>query len=102
MLSKFRNTGQTCVCANRLLVQSGVYDAFTAKLADTVKALKVTEAFSEGAQQGPLINMAAIEKVEDHIRDALSQGARVVVGGERHLLGPPSSSRRCWPMCPPL
>jgi succinate-semialdehyde dehydrogenase / glutarate-semialdehyde dehydrogenase len=87
MVSKFRNAGQTCVCANRLLVQSGVYDAFTAKLADAVEALKVAEGFSEGAQQGPLINMAAIEKVEDHIRDALSKGARVVVGGERHSLG---------------
>jgi succinate-semialdehyde dehydrogenase/glutarate-semialdehyde dehydrogenase len=87
MMSKFRNAGQTCVCANRLLVQSGVYDAFTAKLAGAVKALKVVEGFSEGAQQGPLINMAAIEKVEDHIRDVLSKGARVVVGGDRHSLG---------------
>jgi succinate-semialdehyde dehydrogenase/glutarate-semialdehyde dehydrogenase len=85
--SKYRNTGQTCVCANRLLVQNGVYDAFTAKLADAVKALKVADGMTEGAQQGPLIDMSAIEKVEDHIRDALSKGARVVIGGERHSLG---------------
>jgi succinate-semialdehyde dehydrogenase/glutarate-semialdehyde dehydrogenase len=85
--SKYRNTGQTCVCANRLLVQNGVYDAFAAKLADAVKALKVADGMTEGAQQGPLIDMSAIEKVEDHIRDALSKGARVVVGGERHPLG---------------
>jgi len=85
--SKYRNTGQTCVCANRLLVQNGVYDAFAGKLADAVKALKVANGLTEGAQQGPLIDMAAIEKVEDHIRDALSKGARVVVGGRRHSLG---------------
>jgi succinate-semialdehyde dehydrogenase / glutarate-semialdehyde dehydrogenase len=85
--SKYRNTGQTCVCANRLLVQNGVYDAFAAKLADAVKALKVADGMTEGAQQGPLIDMSAIEKVEDHIRDALSKGARIVVGGERHSLG---------------
>jgi succinate-semialdehyde dehydrogenase/glutarate-semialdehyde dehydrogenase len=85
--SKYRNTGQTCVCANRLLVQNGIYDAFAAKLADAVKALKVADGMTEGAQQGPLIDMSAVEKVEDHIRDALSKGARVVVGGERHSLG---------------
>ncbi|WP_456115341.1 NADP-dependent succinate-semialdehyde dehydrogenase [Skermanella rosea] len=85
--SKYRNTGQTCVCANRLLVQNGIYDAFAAKLAEAVKALKVADGLTEGAQQGPLIDMAAIEKVEDHIRDALSKGARIVVGGERHPLG---------------
>ncbi|WP_456115309.1 NADP-dependent succinate-semialdehyde dehydrogenase [Skermanella mucosa] len=85
--SKYRNTGQTCVCANRLLVQNGIYDAFAAKLAEAVKALKVADGMTEGAQQGPLIDMAAIEKVEDHIRDALSKGARIVVGGERHPLG---------------
>ena len=85
--SKYRNTGQTCVCANRLLVQNGVYDAFAAKLADAVKALKVADGMTRRAQQGPLIDMSAVEKVEDHIRDALSKGARVVVGGERHSLG---------------
>ncbi|CAO3444178.1 Succinate-semialdehyde dehydrogenase [NAD(P)+] (EC 1.2.1.16) [Azospirillum argentinense] len=86
--SKYRNTGQTCVCANRLLVQSGVYDAFAAKLAEAVKALKVGPGLTtEGAQQGPLIDMAAVEKVEDHIRDATEKGARVVLGGKRHALG---------------
>jgi succinate-semialdehyde dehydrogenase / glutarate-semialdehyde dehydrogenase len=85
--SKYRNTGQTCVCANRLLVQNGIYDAFAAKLAEAVKTLKVADGMTEGAQQGPLIDMSAIEKVEDHIRDALSKGARIVVGGERHSLG---------------
>lgn len=86
--SKYRNTGQTCVCANRLLVQSGVYDAFAAKLAEAVKALKVGPGLTtEGAQQGPLIDMAAVEKVEDHIRDATEKGARVVLGGKRHELG---------------
>jgi succinate-semialdehyde dehydrogenase/glutarate-semialdehyde dehydrogenase len=85
--SKYRNTGQTCVCANRLLVQNGVYDAFAAKLAEAVKVLKVADGMTEGAQQGPLIDMSAVEKVEDHIRDALSKGARIVIGGERHSLG---------------
>ncbi|MBP2296580.1 NADP-dependent succinate-semialdehyde dehydrogenase [Azospirillum rugosum] len=86
--SKYRNTGQTCVCANRLLVQSGVYDAFAAKLSDAVAALKVGPGLTtDGAQQGPLIDMAAVEKVEDHIRDAVDKGARVVAGGKRHSLG---------------
>ncbi|HYG86656.1 MAG TPA: NADP-dependent succinate-semialdehyde dehydrogenase [Azospirillum sp.] len=86
--SKYRNTGQTCVCANRLLVQDGVYDAFAAKLAEAVGKLKVGPGLTtEGAQQGPLIDMTAVEKVEDHIRDAVSKGARVVAGGKRHALG---------------
>jgi succinate-semialdehyde dehydrogenase/glutarate-semialdehyde dehydrogenase len=86
--SKYRNTGQTCVCANRLLVQSGVYDAFAAKLKDAVAALKVGPGLEVAdAQQGPLIDMAAVEKVEEHIQDALSKGARVVLGGKRHALG---------------
>ena len=86
--SKYRNTGQTCVCANRLLVQAGVYDAFAAKLAEAVEALKVGPGLTtDGAQQGPLIDMAAVEKVEDHIRDAVGKGARVVLGGKRHQLG---------------
>ena len=86
--SKYRNTGQTCVCANRLLVQSGVYDAFAAKLSEAVAALKVGPGLTtDGAQQGPLIDMAAVEKVEDHIRDAVDKGARVVAGGKRHSLG---------------
>ncbi|MFC7334477.1 NADP-dependent succinate-semialdehyde dehydrogenase [Rhodocista pekingensis] len=85
--SKYRNTGQTCVCANRLLVQDGVYDAFAARLAEAVRGLKVANGLEEGATQGPLIDMAAVEKVEEHIRDAVSKGARIVTGGRRHALG---------------
>ena len=86
--SKYRNSGQTCVCANRFLVQDGVYDAFAAKLADAVKQeLKVGGGFEDGVAQGPLINMAAVEKVEAHIADALGKGARVAAGGTRHALG---------------
>ena len=87
MASKYRNAGQTCVCANRLLVQDGVYDAFAAKLAEAVTGLKVGSGVDEGVSQGPLIDMAAVEKVEEHIADALSKGARVMVGGSRHELG---------------
>ena len=87
MVSKFRNMGQTCVCANRIYVQSGVYDAFVEKLARAVAALKVGDGFEDGVNQGPLINDAAVEKVESHIADALSKGARVVVGGGRHERG---------------
>jgi succinate-semialdehyde dehydrogenase/glutarate-semialdehyde dehydrogenase len=87
MASKYRNAGQTCVCANRLLVQEGVYDAFAAKLSEAVSGLKVGSGVDEGVSQGPLIDMAAVEKVEEHIEDALSKGARVVVGGSRHELG---------------
>jgi len=86
--SKYRNSGQTCVCANRLLVQDGVYDAFAEKLAAAVEAqLKVGNGLDEGVSQGPLIDMAAVEKVEAHIRDAVDKGARVIRGGERHALG---------------
>ncbi|EKE75111.1 NADP-dependent succinate-semialdehyde dehydrogenase [Oceanibaculum indicum] len=85
--SKYRNAGQTCVCANRLLVQDGVYDAFAAKLAEAVNKLKVGNGFEAGVVQGPLIDMAAVEKVEEHIADALGKGAKVVVGGSRHALG---------------
>jgi succinate-semialdehyde dehydrogenase / glutarate-semialdehyde dehydrogenase len=85
--SKYRNAGQTCVCANRLLVQDGIYEAFTAKLAETVKAMKVAPGVESGAVIGPLIDMKAIEKVEEHVSDALGKGARVVVGGHRHALG---------------
>ena len=85
--SKYRNSGQTCVCANRLLVQNGVYDAFTAKLAEAVGRLKVANGLEDGAQQGPLIDMAAVAKVEAHIADATAKGARVVQGGARHPLG---------------
>jgi len=87
MASKYRNAGQTCVCANRMLVQDGVYDAFAAKLSEAVTGLKVGSGVDEGVTQGPLIDMAAVEKVEEHIADALSKGARVVVGGSRHDLG---------------
>ena len=87
MVSKDRNTGQTCVCANRLLVQEGVYEAFSAKLAEAVSSLKVGNGLEEGVNQGPLIDMAAVEKVEEHIADAVGKGARVVMGGSRHGLG---------------
>jgi len=87
MISKYRNAGQTCVCANRLFVQDGVYDAFAARLAERVKALKVGPGTEAGVTQGPLINDEAVEKVEAHVRDATTHGARVVVGGKRHALG---------------
>ena len=85
--SKYRNTGQTCVCTNRVLVQDTVYDAFAAKLAVAVKALKPAPGLEAGATQGPLIDDAAVLKVESHIRDAQSKGAKVLVGGHRHALG---------------
>jgi succinate-semialdehyde dehydrogenase/glutarate-semialdehyde dehydrogenase len=87
MASKYRNTGQTCVCANRLLVQDGVYDAFAAKLKTAVEALKVGDGMEPGVTQGPLINNDAVLKVEEHIADAVSRGARVVTGGARHARG---------------
>ena len=85
--SKYRNTGQTCVCVNRIYVQDGVYDAFAAKLAESVKKLKPAPGLEAGATQGPLIDDKAVAKVEEHIQDAVSKGARVVVGGHRHALG---------------
>ncbi|MDX1487422.1 MAG: NADP-dependent succinate-semialdehyde dehydrogenase [Acidiferrobacterales bacterium] len=87
MASKYRNTGQTCVCANRVLVQDGVYDAFADKVAQAANALKVGNGLEEGVQQGPLIDMRAVEKVEQHIEDATQKGAKVVAGGSRHALG---------------
>jgi succinate-semialdehyde dehydrogenase/glutarate-semialdehyde dehydrogenase len=87
MASKYRNTGQTCVCANRLLVQDGVYDAFAAKLKAAVEAMKVGNGMEPGVSQGPLINADAVKKVEEHIADALQRGASVVTGGKRHPLG---------------
>ena len=87
MLSKYRNAGQTCVCANRLLVQDGVYDAFVEKLAAKVKALKVGNGTEAGVTTGPLIDEHAVAKVEEHVTDAVAKGARVVVGGKRHALG---------------
>jgi succinate-semialdehyde dehydrogenase/glutarate-semialdehyde dehydrogenase len=87
MVSKFRNTGQTCVCANRILVQDGVYEEFTAKLKSAVEALQVGDGLEAGVTQGPLINADAVLKVEEHVADALSKGARIVTGGGRHALG---------------
>ena len=85
--SKFRNSGQTCVCTNRLLVQDAVYDAFVEKLALAAARLRIADGLTEGAEQGPLIDMAAVDKIEEHIADAKAKGARVVVGGNRHALG---------------
>lgn len=87
MASKYRNAGQTCVCANRILVQDGVYDAFAEKLAAAVAKLKVGNGLEEGTSIGPLIDMAAVEKVEEHIADTLAKGGRVIAGGKRHALG---------------
>jgi succinate-semialdehyde dehydrogenase / glutarate-semialdehyde dehydrogenase len=87
MISKYRNNGQTCVCANRIYVQAGVYDAFAEKLAKKASEMKVGDGFDKGVVAGPLITKAALEKVEAHIADAVSKGARVVTGGKRHELG---------------
>jgi succinate-semialdehyde dehydrogenase/glutarate-semialdehyde dehydrogenase len=85
--SKYRNTGQTCVCANRLLVQNGIFDDFTRCLKKAVEALKVGNGMEEGVTQGPLINHSALEKVEAHVADAVQRGATVVTGGKPHALG---------------
>ncbi|MFM0033363.1 NADP-dependent succinate-semialdehyde dehydrogenase [Paraburkholderia strydomiana] len=85
--SKYRNSGQTCVCTNRFYVHDKVYDAFAEKLRVAVEQLKVGGGTEDGVTQGPLINEAAVRKVESHIEDALAQGARVVTGGRRHALG---------------
>ena len=87
IISKYRNAGQTCVCANRLFVHDKVYDAFAAKLADRVRALKVGPGTEAGVTQGPLIDQAALAKVEEHVADAKAQGATVTTGGKRHALG---------------
>jgi len=87
MASKYRNSGQTCVCANRILVQDAVYDAFAAKLQTAVEALKVGNGMEPGITQGPLINPEAVTKVEEHIADALQRGARIITGGKRHERG---------------
>jgi len=87
IVSKYRNTGQTCVCANRILVQSSVYDAFAERLGRAVGKLKVGPGLEDGVTQGPLIDMAAVEKVESHISDAVAKGARVLVGGRRAPAG---------------
>jgi succinate-semialdehyde dehydrogenase / glutarate-semialdehyde dehydrogenase len=85
--SKYRNTGQTCVCANRLLVQEGVYDEFARKLADAVSKLRVGDGLKGATEQGPLIDAKAVAKVEEHVADALAKGAKVTAGGKRHALG---------------
>ncbi|NSZ60084.1 NAD-dependent succinate-semialdehyde dehydrogenase (plasmid) [Agrobacterium tumefaciens] len=87
MISKYRNNGQTCVCANRLYVQSGIYDAFARKLAAKVYAMKVGDGFEQGVNAGPLITRKAVAKVEEHISDAVSKGAKVAVGGEPDAKG---------------
>jgi succinate-semialdehyde dehydrogenase/glutarate-semialdehyde dehydrogenase len=87
IMSKYRNTGQTCVCANRILVQDSVYDAFAAKLTAAVAKLKVGDGLKGETQQGPLIDMKAVEKVEEHIADAVKKGAKIAAGGKRHALG---------------
>jgi succinate-semialdehyde dehydrogenase/glutarate-semialdehyde dehydrogenase len=87
MASKFRNTGQTCVCVNRFFIQDGVYEAFTGKLAEAVAAMRVGNALEGDTEQGPLINAAALAKVELHVGDALEKGAKLLCGGRRHALG---------------
>jgi succinate-semialdehyde dehydrogenase / glutarate-semialdehyde dehydrogenase len=87
MASKYRNTGQTCVCANRLLVQNGVYESFARKLGEAVAGLRVGDGLAGETDQGPLIDQAALDKVEEHLTDALAQGARIIAGGKRHALG---------------
>lgn len=87
MASKFRNTGQTCVCVNRFYIQDGVYDAFVSRLTDAVRAMRVGNALEGETEQGPLINEAALAKVEQHVGDALEKGAKLQCGGRRHALG---------------
>ncbi|HCL64759.1 MAG TPA: succinate-semialdehyde dehydrogenase (NADP(+)) [Rhizobium sp.] len=87
MVSKYRNAGQTCVCANRLYVQSGIYDAFAAKLAERVSNMKVGDGFAEGVTTGPLIDQNALKKVQEHVSDAVSKGAKVTIGGNGSELG---------------
>jgi succinate-semialdehyde dehydrogenase/glutarate-semialdehyde dehydrogenase len=87
MASKYRNAGQTCVCANRILVQDKVYDEFADKLAKAARSIKVGNGMEDGVQQGPLIDAAAVKKVEEHIADAKAHGGEVIVGGARHELG---------------
>jgi len=87
LASKYRNTGQTCVCANRLLVQAGVYEEFSKKLAEAVGKLRVGDGLAGPTDQGPLIDAKAVAKVEEHIADAIKKGAKVALGGKRHALG---------------
>jgi succinate-semialdehyde dehydrogenase/glutarate-semialdehyde dehydrogenase len=87
LASKFRNSGQTCICANRFLVQEGIHDAFVERLCEAVQRLRVGDGLEPGISQGPLIDMAAVRKVETHIADAVSKGSRIRLGGQRHQLG---------------
>ena len=87
IVSKYRNMGQTCVCANRIYAQDGIYDTFVQKLANKVSAMKIGNGTEDGVVQGPLINMAAVDKVEKHIADAVRHGAKIITGGKRHALG---------------
>ena len=87
LISKFRNTGQTCVCSNRILVQEGIYDEFVTRLADSVKTLNVGNGMEDGINQGPLISQKALDKVKDHISDAIDRGAVIVAGGKPHQSG---------------
>ena len=87
MISKYRNSGQTCVCANRILVQAGVYDRFAEKFAAAAKKLRVGDGLDDGVEQGPLIDDSAVVKVEQHIEDATAKGAKIIAGGKRHAKG---------------
>jgi succinate-semialdehyde dehydrogenase/glutarate-semialdehyde dehydrogenase len=87
LISKFRNTGQTCVCTNRFIVQEGIYDQFVEKLGEAVKTLNVGNGMDEGVNQGPLISFKALDKVKDHLADALDRGAVIIAGGKPHKNG---------------
>jgi succinate-semialdehyde dehydrogenase/glutarate-semialdehyde dehydrogenase len=87
LASKYRNTGQTCVCANRLLIQAGVYEEFAGKLKSAVAQLRVGDGLAGVTEQGPLIDAKAVTKVEEHIADAIANGAKIILGGKRHALG---------------
>ena len=87
MICKFRNNGQTCVCANRIYVHEDIYEAFTAKLAERMKMLKVGDGLKQHTTAGPLINNAALKKVEEHITDAVDKGAKIELGGQQHEMG---------------
>jgi len=97
MVSKYRNMGQTCVCANRIYAQDKIYDQFVEKLSKKVAAMKIGDGTEQGVTQGPLINMAAVDKVEKHIADAIKHGAKIVTAASAIRSAAPSSSRRCWP-----
>jgi len=87
IISKYRNTGQTCVCANRFLVQGSIYDTFTRKLCDAVSQLRVGDGLKGATDQGPLIDSKALAKIEEHVADAIAKGGRIAHGGKRHALG---------------